>query len=694
MECKNAELLDEDYLKGYEYETLMNALHVSVFKCLLDEEFTAIWCNNYFFDSTGYTKEEYIDTYHYSIRSYFSGMADEYKQIAAIVMEAMQQGSPGFECVSRMPRKDGTFIWIKVVGTFTNEVRDGFPVLYVVYTDITDVIEQQELSKRLEERSEMLRVALDEAEHANHAKSDFLSRMSHDIRTPLNAIIGMTEIAEAHLHNPEKIHDCHRKIALSSQHLLGLVNDVLDMSKIESGKMTLSKSTVSLPELLGNMVLIMQPEIKAKKQRFAVYPYNFCYEFFNSDALRLRQIFLNILSNASKFTPEGGKITFEIGEGERRADGIVMVRFSISDTGIGMRQEFLENIFDTFTRERDSRVDKTEGSGLGMAITKRIVNILGGEITVSSQLGMGTKFEVALPLETVEDPGLSLDKNKLSELNVLLIDEDARVCECVASIFADIGLKGVCTTGEPSVAREIIRAQNEGQAYDAVILDWSMSGQNSRQIVEEVRGELCRYAPVFIAAAYDWDDVEKEAQDTGISGFITKPLFPSTLCNGLKKYLFDRDGIPAGRKNEKSFDFTGKRFLLAEDNEINREIAIELMSASGAEIDSAVDGLQCVEMFLRSPIGYYDLILMDIQMPVMNGLTATRSIRNSDRADAKTIQIWAMTADAFVEDVERAKAVGMNGHFAKPLDILAINTELSSFLLDGKHAATAKNKQA
>lgn len=296
MENRDVELFNENYLKGYEYETLMNALNVSVFKCLLDKDFTAIWCNNYFFESTGYTKEEYINTYHYSIRDYFSCMEDEYNQIASIVIDAFQQGHPGFECVSRMPQKSGTFIWIKVVGTFTNEMFDGIPVLYVVYTDITDVIEQQELSKRLEERSEMLRVALDEAEQANRAKSDFLSRMSHDIRTPLNAIIGMTEIAEAHLDNPEKIHDCHRKIALSSQHLLGLINDVLDMSQIESGKMTLNNSIVSLPELLGNVVAIMQPHIKAKNQTFAVHPYDIKFENIYTDALRLSQIFINLAS--------------------------------------------------------------------------------------------------------------------------------------------------------------------------------------------------------------------------------------------------------------------------------------------------------------------------------------------------------------------------------------------------------------
>lgn len=680
MERRMVEPDDETYLKGYEYETLMNALHVSVFKCLLDEDFTAIWCNNYFFDSTGYTKEEYVDTYQFSIRNYFSGMADEYNQIAKIVMDTLQQGLPGFECVSRMPRKDGSFIWIKVVGTFTNEMHDGIPVLYVVYTDITDVIEQQELSKRLEERSEMLRVALDEAEQANHAKSDFLSRMSHDIRTPLNAIIGMTEIADAHLNEPEKIRDCHRKIALSSQHLLGLVNDVLDMSKIESGKMTLNNSIVSLPELLGNIVAIMQPDIKAKKQSFSVHPYGLRFENIWSDALRLRQVFLNILSNASKFTPEGGKITFEIREAGPRTEDIVLVRFTFSDTGIGMRPEFLEHLFDTFTRERDSRVDKTVGSGLGMAITQRIVGILGGEIKVSSKPGFGTTFEVTLPLSVSAAPDVSLNKMEIAELNVLLADDDGGVCEYAASVFDDIGIKGACVAGGMAAVRKMMQACDAGEPFNVVLLDWKMQGVNSCGIVREIQAELGERAPIFIATAYDEDDVEREARELGVAGFIQKPFFRSTLCDGLKEFVFHKGTHHSKMKKGESFDFTGKRFLLAEDNELNREIAIELLSATGAKIDYAPDGLQCVEMFSRSPVGYYDLILMDIQMPVMNGHTAAKSIRSLKRKDAESIQIWAMTADAFVEDVEKAKAVGMNGHFAKPLDILAVNTELSRFL--------------
>lgn len=672
----NNDIFDENYLKGYEYETLMNALHVSVFKCKLDENFTAIWCNNYFFDSTGYTKEEYTKIYQFSIRKYFSSMADEYNNIANIVMDALQKGLPGFECVSKMPRKDGTFIWIKVVGTFTDEVRDGIPVLYVVYTDVTDVIAQQEISKRLEERSEMLRIALNEAEQANNAKSDFLSRMSHDIRTPLNAIIGMTEIAEAHLNDPEKIHDCHRKIALSSQHLLGLVNDVLDMSKIESGKMTLKNTDIYLPELIRNLVAIMQPDIKVRKQKFVVHAYNIKTENIYCDALRMRQIFLNILSNASKFTHEGGSITFDIKEIGYQAEDTVLMQFSITDTGIGMRKDFMECIFDTFTREQDSRVDKTIGSGLGMAITKRIVELLHGEIKVKSELGVGTTFEVILPLKISQALDGSLNEEAFN-LNVLLVDEDALICECTSDVCKILGLKGECSSDCLNVVEKLVQAQQKGNKFNVLFLDWEMEAANSQQLVNEIHSSLGEEAPQIIATAYDWDNIERAE---GVSGYLTKPFFCSTICASLNELVLNKETQQIHKKKDKVFDFKGKRFLLAEDNELNREIAIELLSATGAQIDYASNGAQCVEIFNESPLYYYDLILMDIQMPVMNGYTATKTIRNLSREDAKTIQIWAMTADAFVEDYEKAKAVGMNGHFAKPLDILAINTEISRVL--------------
>lgn len=678
MKKDNIREFDENDLKGYEYETLMNALHVSVFKCLLNDEFTAIWCNNYFFESTGYTKEEYISIYHYSIGNYFSCMPDEYEKIKQIVMDTLQKGLPGFECVSRMPRKDGSFIWIKVVGTFTKEQYDGIPVLYVVYTDITDVIQQQELSRRLEERSTMLRKALDEAEQANNAKSDFLSRMSHDIRTPLNAIIGMSEIAEANVHDPEKIHDCHKKIQLSSQHLLGLVNDVLDMSKIDSGKMTLNNTTVSLPELLNNVVNIIQPDMKAKEQSFKVHAYNLECETICTDALRLRQIFLNILSNACKFTPHGGRIVFDICEVKQQED-IVWMEFSFSDTGIGIRPEFLDHIFDTFTRERDSRVDKTMGSGLGMAITKKIVGILGGTIRVSSEVGVGTTFIVTLPLKKERGIIFTLPE-EAANLALLFIDDDPMYCQCAERIFQDLGCHVDCFSDVQEAQVQWIDAYQAGHAYDVVILDWHLRALLQQPQIQKVLSDRI-HRTVLLATAYAWEDITLEVESFGIAGCLSKPFFRSTLCEELQTCVFHKETCQSGQNKEKLYDFRGKRFLLAEDNALNREIAIALLSASGAVIEYACDGKQCVEMFEKAPLNYYDLILMDIQMPRMNGYMAAQTIRALPRADAQSIQIWAMTADAFVEDVEKAKAVGMNGHFAKPLDMQTINYELSRFLL-------------
>lgn len=663
-------------LQGYEYEALMNALNVSVFKCLLNEEFTAIWCNNYFYESTGYTKEEYAALYHYSVRDYFaSALPDEYRKIAEIVMGAYARGDKRYTCVSRMPHKNGSFIWIKVVGTFTEEMRDGVPVLYVVYTDITDVVEQQELHRRLEERSELLRAALESAEEANRAKSDFLSRMSHDIRTPLNAILGMTEIADAHLDDPEKMHDCHRKIALSGQHLLGLVNDVLDMSKIESGKMTINCEDVCLPELLENVAMIVQPDIKAKRQCFSIRPRQITAEYVSADALRLRQIFLNLLSNAMKFTPEGGSIVFDIEEAGRPDGETVLLRFTVSDTGIGMKPAFLEHLFEVFTREQDSRVDKTVGSGLGMAITKRIVDRMGGTIEVHSQVGAGTTFQVTLPLKLAAPP--RLDDAAFSEYHILLADDDPVVCEYAAAVFQELGIQGECATGGRSALEEWRRAGSAGMPYDVVILDWKMPDLGGLEVARKIR-EADRDIPILIATAYDRSEIEEEANSAGVSGFLQKPLFRSTICSGLKKCL---SGFQAenAEGDKKEFDFSGRRFLLAEDNELNREIAVELLGATGAEIDSACDGEQCLERFAKSPEGYYDLILMDIQMPVMNGYAAAKAIRALPRRDAKKIQIWAMTANAFVEDREAAKAAGMDGHFAKPLDIHSIYGEISRF---------------
>ena len=386
----------------YDYNMLMSAMNVSVSKHLMDENFTVVWANDYFYSQTLYTKQEYEAIYDNSCRKYFAQYPEEYEKMAMAVEQALLKGKSGYECICRMPLKDGSCSWIKVSGMFSDQKVNDIPVIYATFIDVTEAVEQKELQQQLEKRSQELQAALQAAEVANREKSDFLSRMSHDIRTPMNAIMGMTDIASAHIDTPEKVQDCLRKISLSSQHLLGLINDVLDMSKIESGKMTLAEEVIELPEVMDTIVSIMQSSVKARQQHFDVRLRHIRHEQLCCDSLRLRQVLINVLSNASKFTPPGGTVSFDIEETASENAAKAWFKFTVRDTGIGIKPEFLRDIFKPFTREKDSRIDKTEGSGLGMAISKKIVDLMGGTIEVSSEVGTGTEFTIRLPLPISE----------------------------------------------------------------------------------------------------------------------------------------------------------------------------------------------------------------------------------------------------------------------------------------------------
>lgn len=657
----------------YEYNLFMSLMHVSVSKHLFDEHFTVLWANSYFYELIGYSKDEYERRFHNHVDEYYSQDPEAVAEMARVIVGAYERKEYGYEFECPMPVNGGRTAWIRVTGRFTDEVVDGIPVIYTLYTDITDL---KNMQLELEYRSKELREALELAERANRAKSDFLSRMSHDIRTPMNAIVGMTEIAGNHLDDKEKVNDCLKKIDLSSKHLLGLINDVLDMSKIESGKMTINRDVISLPEVLENIVAIMQPSVKSRQQQFAVRLHNVRHEYFLCDALRLRQIFLNILSNASKFTPEGGEISMEVTESPSGEDGLALFQFEITDTGIGIKPGFMEHLFDAFTREQDSRVDKTEGSGLGMAITKKIVDMLDGTIVVHSQEGRGTTFTVTLPLSIADEP-LSLPE-EFPDLRILIVDDDIVMCEYTMQMLSDLKLCGDWANSGGEAVRKILERRSRGEAYDAVILDWQMPEPDGLQTAKMIREQLGDELPILIISAYDWGDIVDEARTVGISGFLTKPVFPSTLLRGLQRYVLHQSSDIYGA--EPDFDFTGKHFLLVEDNELNREIATELLSDVGAVVEIACDGAESIKRFSQSPLHYYDLILMDIQMPVMDGYTATRAIRALPRVDAASTPILAMTADVFQEDVTAAREAGMNGHLAKPLDILAIKREINRFL--------------
>ncbi|MBO3281281.1 response regulator [Intestinimonas butyriciproducens] len=504
------------------------------------------------------------------------------------------------------------------------------------------------------------------AEHANRAKSEFLSNMSHDIRTPMNAIVGMTAIASSNINNPEQVRDCLKKITLSSKHLLGLINDVLDMSKIESGKLTLNLDHISLRETMDSIVSIIQPQLRAKQQSFDVFIQDIQSELVCCDGVRLNQILLNLLSNALKFTPSGGRITVTLMQETSPADPhLVRNHFRVKDTGIGMSPEFQQRIFDSFTREDTTRVQKIEGTGLGMAITKYIVDEMGGTIELQSQVDKGTEFHITLDLEAVSDQEADM---VLPNWEVLVVDDDAQLCSSAAASLTEIGVHAECALGGPSAISMVERRHQKRRDYHVVLLDWQMPGMDGIETARALRRRVGKDIPILLISAYDWSDIAEEARAAGISGFLSKPLFKSTLFYGLSRFA-EPASAKADAAPKLAPDFTGRHLLLAEDSALNWEIARDLLSSYGFALDWAENGRLCVERFQASQADHYDAILMDIRMPVMDGYQAARAIRAMDRPDAREIPIIAMTADAFSEDIRRAMDSGMSAHIAKPIDI-------------------------
>lgn len=514
-----------------------------------------------------------------------------------------------------------------------------------------------------------------EAVHANKAKSDFLSSMSHDIRTPMNAIIGMTEIALKNKQDEVRVEDCLKKIKLSSKHLLGLINDVLDMSKIESGKMTMNMSQISLRETMDDIVNIVQPQIKARNQFFDIYIHSIISENIYCDGTRLNQILLNLLSNALKFTPEGGRIDVHVYQEESPMGAeYVRTHLLVEDTGIGMSEEFQKNIFDTFTRESSEKVQNIDGTGLGMAITKAIVDILKGTIEVESELEKGSKFHIILDLKRAE----AQVEMVLPKWNVLVVDDNEQLCTSAADNLDELGVHADWTVDGREAIQMIEERHKKNEDYHFVLIDWKMPKMDGLQTIQEIQKRVGKGIPVFLISAYDWSDIEEEVQAADIEGFISKPLFKSTLYSRLAEYVEGKKDKP-DEKQSKEVDFTGKRILLAEDIDINWEIANEILSSFGFEVQRAVNGKECVEKFEEAEIGFYDAILMDLRMPVMDGYEATKAIRALERQD-KQLPIIAMTANAFSSDIQECLNCGMNAHIAKPIDTQELLRVLQKFL--------------
>lgn len=532
--------------------------------------------------------------------------------------------------------------------------------------------------KKTQKQINDLETARQLAISANKAKSEFLSNMSHDIRTPMNAIVGMTAIATTNIDNQQQVQNCLKKIALSSKHLLGLINDILDMSKIESGKLTLSMEQISLRDIMDSIVSIVQPQVKIKRQKFDVFISDIESENVYCDSVRLNQVLLNLLSNAIKFTPDEGEISVTLYEEESpKGEDFVRVQLFVKDSGIGMSPEFKARVFESFAREDSKRVHKTEGTGLGMAITKYIIDAMGGSIEVNSEVGKGTEFHVTLDLERAAE---EIEEMILPEWNMLIVDDDIQLCETTASVLEDIGMKADWTLDGESALELIEKRHKENNDYKIILIDWKLPGIDGIETARRIRNHVGNDFSILLISAYDWSEIEDEAREAGVNGFISKPLFKSTLFYGLKQFTDGADIHTEEIDEGVNHDLSGTRVLVAEDNELNWEIANELLSTKfGLKMERAENGQQCVDMFNASPTGYYEAILMDIRMPVMTGYEATEAIRALNRKDSD-IPIIAMTADAFSEDAHRCLECGMNAHIAKPIDTDEILRMLKKFL--------------
>lgn len=532
--------------------------------------------------------------------------------------------------------------------------------------DVTDVIHQEQRQK------EELAAALVAAEQANAAKTDFLSRMSHEIRTPMNAIIGMSTIAMQSLGDEKQVSDCLSKIGISSRFLLSLINDILDMSRIESGKMLLKNEKIPIEEFLTGINSICYNQANAKGVEYECIVDPVLEDYYIGDAMKLQQVLINILSNAIKFTEESGKITFSVEQRKKSKSG-ALLRFIVNDTGIGMSEEFMPHIFEPFSQESTGTTALYGGTGLGLAISKNIIDMMGGSIVVRSIRGIGTEFTIDVRLGISDDEKMRHNQKKqhqdynFSHLKTLVVDDDVAVCESIAVTLREIGITSEWVDSGQKAIEKVKMLWADEKYYDLILIDWKMPGMDGIETARQIRRVVGPEVTIIIMTAYDWISIESEAKKAGVNLLMSKPMFKSSLISAFTKAFGENDD----KKQQEeiiNYDFAGKHILLVEDNYLNTEVARMLLESKGFIVDTAENGLRALEIYSKTQDGYYDAILMDIRMPLMDGLTAAKSIRHLSNKDAKTIPIIAMTANAFDDDIDKSKAAGMNAHLAKPIE--------------------------
>lgn len=639
----------------------------NTYNCFIDDQRGIIGNNSGVYDEL---IEESVTRANQSFR-------DEYEEAFSRenLLHRFEEGSKEHYLELQMRGMEGKEHWLSIhVINVENPLNDD-----VLAIGLVKVLDEQRTEKLRQEQ--LLRDALSTARAANDAKSDFLSRMSHDIRTPMNAIIGMCTIGQLKLDDSLRVQDCFKKIDDSSKYLLSLINDILDMSKIENGKVELAREEFNFGEFFENLIAIIYPQMEEKGISFEMYHKEPIQKYYIGDALRIKQILMNLLSNALKFTQAGGRIQLEVFE-EKRTKDTAYMNFIVRDTGIGMSEEFIKRLYEPFEQESKESARNNVGSGLGLSIVYSMVQIMNGNIEVKSEKDKGTEFTVTIPLWLLEEKR-NQDDTELGDLlrgtKVLIVDDDEIVGEQAILMLQEIGGNPVWAASGMEAVNYVRQSLEDKRPFELALIDWKMPDMNGIETTRKIREIVGQETTIIIISAYDWSTIEEEALEAGADYFISKPLFRSSIEKALNQVERNQDvfRIVPVRKEE---HFSNEVVLLVEDNELNREIAKSLLEMNHIVVEAAKNGEEAVRMFQESSEGHYFAVLMDIRMPVMDGLEATRTIRRMERKDAAAVPILAMTANAFEEDKKKAYEAGMNSYLAKPLDVQDMVDELMLYM--------------